>query len=109
MRGVGMIGQHLVVTTLQDARSVVKVYDLDGQFVRDVSLPGIGTAYGFGGRNDQNDTLLQFHRRSPRTIYTYDVSTGDSQLAGSKVRLTLNHSSHLNRCFYSKDNKVPML
>ena len=81
LRSVSMVGGHLVVSRLEDAKSVVKVYDPAGQHVRDVDLPGIGTAYGFGGKADQSETFYSFTGfTDPTTIYQYDVTTGEGEL-----------------------------
>ena len=77
IRSVSMVGGHLIVSRLEDAKSVVKVYTASGQHVRDVDLPGIGTAYGFGGRTDEAETFYSFTGfTDPTTIYRYDVTTG---------------------------------
>ena len=39
-----------LLSYLKDARNEVRVYDLKGKFARNVDLPGIGTAQGFGGK-----------------------------------------------------------
>ena len=81
LRGVSMVGGHLVVSRLEDAKSVVKVYDPNGQHARDVDLPGIGTAYGFGGKSDEAETFYSFTGfTDPTTIYQYDVTTGEREL-----------------------------
>jgi len=111
IRGVSMVGGHLVVTTLEDAQSVVKVYDLEGQFVRQVDLPGIGSAYGFGGRTDDTETFYSFTGfTSPRSIHTYDVATGKSQLwKESDVDFNPEDFEAKQVFFSSKDGtKVPM-
>jgi prolyl oligopeptidase len=50
LQGVNLVGNLLVASYLKDAKTQVKVYAPDGRFVREVELPGIGTAGGFGGR-----------------------------------------------------------
>ena len=77
LRGASLVGDHLVLSYLEDAQSTVKVFDLDGVFVRDVALPGIGTAYGFGGKSDDPETFFTFTGfTDPATIFQYDISTG---------------------------------
>lgn len=81
LNGVSMVGGHLVATTLEDAKSVVTVYTLEGERVRGVTLPGIGSAYGFSGRADDPETFYAFTGyTSPTTIYRYNVATGQSAL-----------------------------
>jgi prolyl oligopeptidase len=77
LQSVNRVGQTLVAEYLQDARSAVKVFDLKGQFLRDVMLPAIGSAGGFRGERGDNETFYSFtNYTTPGTIYRYDVATG---------------------------------
>ena len=58
IESASIVGDSLIISYLQDAKSQVKVFDLEGKFVRDIELPGIGTAQGFGGKRDQQETFL---------------------------------------------------
>ena len=81
MESAGMVGDYLVAEYLQDAKTLVKIFDLDGKFIRDVDFPGIGSANGFGGRRDQTETFYSFSSfNRPPSIYRYDLTTGESQL-----------------------------
>jgi prolyl oligopeptidase len=106
-----LVGGLLICSYLQDARTVVKVYGLDGQFVRDVTLPGIGTASGFGGRQSDTETFYTFSSfATPGTSYRYDVITGQSKLLRqSKVKFSTD-DYEVKQVFYpSKDGtRVPM-
>ena len=75
------IGGHFIIQYLSDAKSQVKVFDRNGAFVRDVDLPGIGSAYGFRGYADNSETFYAFTGfTTPDMIYRYDVETGTSTL-----------------------------
>ena len=79
LRGVSQVGGHLVANWLEHASSKVSVHDLKGAKVRDVQLPGIGSAGGFGGKHDEPETFYSFSSfTTPPTIYRYDVATGTS-------------------------------
>jgi prolyl oligopeptidase len=80
LEGVSLLGgDKLVALTLQDAHSVVTVYNLDGEKLNDVELPGIGSAGGFGGERDHTETFYTYTSyTSPSTIYRYDLETGTS-------------------------------
>ena len=79
LRGASQVGGHLVANWLQDATSRVSVHDLVGTEIRTVDLPGIGSAGGFGGRDDDPETFFSFSSfTTPPTIYRYDVATGTS-------------------------------
>jgi prolyl oligopeptidase len=66
---------------LADAHSKVLIHALDGRFEREVALPGLGTAGGFGGEIDEMETFYSFASfTSPPTIFRYDFTTGESSL-----------------------------
>ena len=78
---VSLVGGHLVCSYLKDAHSVIRVHDLDGGHVRDVSLPGLGTAGGFRGRIDDTHTFYGFSSfTDPGAIYRYELATGKTEL-----------------------------
>ncbi len=81
LQGVDVVGDMFIAQYLKDARSEVKVYDLDGRFVRDVELPGLGSAGGFGGRRTEKETFYAYTSfTTPTTIYRYDMATGQSSV-----------------------------
>jgi len=81
LRGVGVVGGKFFASYLKDAYSQVKVFDVDGKYIREVEFPGIGSAYGFGGRRDDTETFYVFTGFAmPTTIYRYDVTSGMSTI-----------------------------
>ncbi len=77
--GADLVGDHFLVQYLKDARTQVKVFDLAGNFVREVEFPGLGTASGFGGKRKDAETFYAFTSfTTPTTIYRYTVATGES-------------------------------
>jgi len=81
LQGAGITYNMFVMSYLKDAHTQVKLYDLKGKHVRDVELPGIGSAGGFGGKRDQRETFYSFSSfATPSTIYKYDMKTGKSEI-----------------------------
>lgn len=81
LTGVDWVADRLICTYLHDAHTLVKVHTADGKFVRDVKLPGIGTAAGFNGKRTDTETYYTFSSfATPPTIYRYDPKTGESVL-----------------------------
>ncbi len=81
LEGVGSAGGYLFASYLEDAQSKIRQYGFDGTLVREVELPAIGSAGGFGG--EEEDTELYYtlaNYTSPATIYRYDIATGVSTL-----------------------------
>ncbi|MBY0242910.1 MAG: prolyl oligopeptidase family serine peptidase [Burkholderiaceae bacterium] len=106
-----IINNQLVLDYLSDARSAVKVFDLQGKFVRDVELPGIGSAGGFSGKRGDKETFYSFTSfTNPTTIYRYDMKSGKSTVY-RQPKVDFDPSQFETRqVFYtSKDGtKVPM-
>ena len=95
-----------------DAISKVFQYDYSGKLIREVKLPGIGRASGFGGKNNQNELYFNFSNYyTPSTSYKYDVKSGTYQEYW-KPSIDFDSSSYESKqIFYSsKDGtKVPMI
>lgn len=81
LEGVGLLNNQFVASYLKDARTQIKIFDLDGSFVREVELPGVGSAGGFGGKRYDTETFYSFTGfTTPTTIYRYNMVTGESTL-----------------------------
>ena len=109
--GAGIVGGKLVADYLKDAKTQIKVFDLDGKFVREVKFPGIGTASGFGGKQDQTETFYAFSSfATPPTIYRYDMDSGESSVV-RQAEVDFDPQDYVvKQVFYnSKDGtRVPM-
>jgi prolyl oligopeptidase len=74
LSSVNLVGGKFFAHFTQDVTSVWKVYDLDGNFLYDVDLPGKGIVNGFGGKKGQMITWYTFNNSvNPSTIYQYDI------------------------------------
>jgi prolyl oligopeptidase len=78
---VGVLNHQFIASYLKDARTQVKIFNLAGEFVREVALPDIGSAGGFGGKRHESKTFYSFTNfNTPSIIYQYDLQTGESQI-----------------------------
>jgi prolyl oligopeptidase len=74
-----LVGGVFVAQYLRDANTLVRLFGRDGAVIREVELPGIGTAGGFGGHAEDSETFYSFQSYTvPPTIFRYDVATGES-------------------------------
>ncbi|MCD8488792.1 MAG: prolyl oligopeptidase family serine peptidase [Desertifilum sp.] len=81
LESIGLLNQSFVALYLQDAHTLVKVFDLDGSLIREIDLPGIGSAGGFSGKRCDRETFFSFTSfTTPPTIYRYDMVTGESTI-----------------------------
>lgn len=111
LESVSLINNQLVLGYLKDAYTQIKIHDLDGKFVRNVELPGIGSAGGFGGKRDDTETFYSYSSfNTPPTIYRYDMKTGKSELfRESKVKFNPDNYEVKQVFYNSKDGtKIPM-
>ncbi|NVD44085.1 prolyl oligopeptidase family serine peptidase [Qipengyuania atrilutea] len=111
LEGVSLTGGHLVASYLVDAKSKIEIFDLAGNSVREVALPGIGSAGGFGGDPQDGETFYYFSSfNRPTTIYRYDVETGESETwAAPEVAFNPDDFVVEQRFYNSKDGtRVPM-
>ena len=111
LQGISMVGNQFVASYLKDAKSEVKAFAPDGRLVREVELPGIGSADGFGGRRADTETFYSFSSyNTPPRIYRFDLLTGKNTLyRESKVRFPSDEYEVRQVFCPGKDGvKVPM-
>lgn len=65
----------------EDAVSKVYQYAPDGTMEREIKLPGLGTAGGFSGKQEENDLYYTYTSYIyPPTIFHYDIKTGKTDV-----------------------------
>ncbi|MDO5616015.1 MAG: prolyl oligopeptidase family serine peptidase [Cruoricaptor ignavus] len=105
-------GGYIFAKYMKDAISYVRQLDYDGKLVREIQLPGNGTAAGFGGKNEEKDLYYSFSNYvTPGTTYKYNVETGKSEIY-NKPNVKFNPENYVSEqvFFTSKDGtKVPMM
>jgi prolyl oligopeptidase len=105
-------GGYLFASYLKDANSLIKQYTLAGQLVRDIELPGLGSAGGFGGKWEEKELYYSFTNYIyPPTIFSFDADKGTSALY-KKPEIDFNPNDFISRqVFYTtKDGtKIPMM
>jgi prolyl oligopeptidase len=97
---------------LKDAISSVIQYDKSGKIVREVSLPGAGTASGFGARKKDSEIYYSFANYiTPPSIFRLDPVSGKSEVY-KKPAVAFDGSQYVSeQVFYqSRDNtRIPMI
>jgi prolyl oligopeptidase len=111
LQGVSTAGKKLFVNYLKDASTLIKQFDYNGKPEREVSLPGIGTANGFGGRITDKDVYYSYTSFTyPTSIFKFNIASGKSSLY-EKPKVDFDPEAYeTKQVFYtSKDGtKVPM-
>ena len=108
----GSGGGYFFTEYMVDAISKVLQYDFDGKLVREVKLPGVGSAGGFGGKKEDKEFYFSFtNYNTPGSSYKYNVETGEYAQYW-KPEIDFNPADYEStQVFYdSKDGtKVPMI
>ncbi|WP_373525941.1 prolyl oligopeptidase family protein [Nostoc sp.] len=111
LESVGILNNQFVADYLQDAHSQIKIFDLKGAFIREVELPGLGSAGGFGGKRYDTETFYIFTSfNTPGTIYRYDMVAGKSTVF-RQPEVDFNPDDYETKqvFYHSKDGtRVPM-
>ena len=97
---------------MKDAVSVVKQYDYNGKLVREIHLPAVGTASGFGGKKKEKVLYYSFtNYTTPGTIYSFEPKAGKSGVyAQPKVDFKSDDFESKQVFYTSKDGtKIPMI
>ncbi|MCR9882364.1 prolyl oligopeptidase family serine peptidase [Vibrio alginolyticus] len=105
-------GGYLFATYMVDVLSKVQQFNYQGEWIRDVQLPGEGTAYGLAGKKEETTLYYTFTNYvTPPTIFSFDVESGGSTLfQESKVPFDRNEYESKQVFYTSKDGtQVPMI
>ena len=111
LSGAGTAGGFMFCDYLKDANSKIYQHRLDGTLVREIELPALGSAGGFGGKRDEKTLFYSFTSFTyPPTIYKFDPATGASEVfRKSEVKFDPAAYETKQVFFASKDGtKVPM-
>lgn len=110
LTGASLVGNRLIADTLEDAKSVIRVHELDGKPVGTVPLPGIGTAGGFESSEDGVTYFAFSSFATPGSIWRYDANTNTAAVI-RQAKVAFNPADYtVSQVFYpSKDGtRVPM-
>ncbi|RTY85693.1 S9 family peptidase [Flavobacterium sp. RSP15] len=105
-------GGYFFANYMKDAVSVVKQYDYSGKLVREIKLPGVGTAGGFSGKKKEKTVYYSFTNYiTPGSTFSFEPATGTSAVY-EKPKVDFNSEQYESKqVFYtSKDGtKIPMI
>ena len=105
-------GGYFFANYMKDAISVIKQYDYSGKFIREIKLPGVGTAGGFGSKKAEKTLYYSFtNYTTPGSIFAYEPISGKSEVY-QKPKVDFKSEDYVStQVFYtSKDGtKIPMI
>ena len=108
----GTGGGYFFIEYMVDAVSRVMQYDYDGKLIREIKLPGVGSASGFGGKKEDKDFYFSFTNYiTPGSSYKYNVESGEYNLYWKPEIDFKSDDYESKQVFYtSKDGtKIPMI
>jgi prolyl oligopeptidase len=81
LEGLGITRDHLVLSYVERASSRLRVADLQGTLVREITLPSIGSVFGIGVEWDSTELLVGFSSFViPPAIYRIQLPSGEPEL-----------------------------
>jgi len=111
LQNFDIVGNHLVVETMENAYSRIRIYTLEGKLIKEIKLPTMGTVYGIEGEWDSNDLFFGFQSFFlPITVYHYDMQSGNLDVFDQVVTdLDFSKFEHKQVWYESKDGtKISM-
>ena len=103
---------YFFVNYMVDAISKVFQYDYEGNLVREVNLPGIGTCTGFNGKQKAEELYFTFSNYiTPTSSFKFNPNKGNYDLYW-RPKINFDSSKYLSKqvFYYSKDGtKIPMI
>lgn len=106
---LSIVGGHLAVASLKKAVSVLELFTLAGKKVRDVELPGLGTATNLVGLDDDDEAYYAYSAFiSPRQVFKTSVKKGASAL-WAQVELPVDPSKYeVRQVTYTSKDGTPV-
>ncbi|AWI25145.1 prolyl oligopeptidase family serine peptidase [Flavobacterium pallidum] len=103
---------YIFANYMKDAITVIRQYGFDGKMIRNVELPGLGTASGFGGKEKDTELYYSFtNYTTAGTIYSFNPKTGESKVYDKpKIDFDADKFESKQVFYKSKDGtNVPMI
>ena len=111
LNSVSIVDGKMLVKYSKDVTSRLYVYSLEGKMETEVTLPTMGTAYGFSGKMDETEVFYTFTSFAyPTTVFRYDIRRNTSILF-RQPKIDINFSKYeTKQIFYlSPDGtRIPM-
>jgi len=111
LREAVLVGAEVVLTYLADAHTRLRAYDLEGRLLREIALPGIGTATQVMGSPDRADAFFAFTSyTTPAAIYRYEAGTGAVELVRRPAATFDPDAFETRQVFYTSPDgtRVPL-
>jgi prolyl oligopeptidase len=112
LQGAAVWGGKLFAQYEQNATSQLRIFDLDGKKLTDLTLPAIGTVFGSDGKWNRDEVFYGFQSFTfAPSIYRYDLKSGETSLWTKVDAPSIDPSAYevQQEWYHSKDGtRVPM-
>lgn len=80
LRSAQLTGDKIVASYMKDVKSKLEIYNLEGKYLNDIQLPGIGIA-SFNGKKEDSTAFYSFSSYVyPTTIFKYNINNNSSEI-----------------------------
>ena len=103
-------GDKMVLLYAKDNCSRAYLYNINGEKIREIKLPGVGSA-SFSGKRERKELFFSYTSYTvPTTVYRYDVDEDKSMVQSSpKVGFKLgDYTSEMVFCTSKDGTRIPM-
>jgi len=109
LESVDLCGGVLLSTYMQNAVSKAYLYSLDGKFISEMNLPGLGTLAGFSGKKGDNTAFFGYASFTfPLTVFKYDVAQNTSTVY-TRPETGINPDEfEVKQVVYTSQDKTPV-
>ena len=105
------INHHFLLEYSHNVHSQLKIFDTNGNYIKDIELPTLGTVGGISGKWNEPEMFFSFTSfLYPSTIFRFDFNTGKTDVF-KKPEIKIDAENYVTKqIFYqSKDGtKIPM-
>ena len=111
LRAWTLVANYLFVETIEGVSSRLRVYDLEGNFVKQIELPGIGNIEALSAEPESDELLFSFSSfLTPRVVYRLDLESLSYELVHQdEVRFDPKNLAVEQIWFESRDQtRIPM-
>jgi prolyl oligopeptidase len=111
LEAVQIVHDTFVANYMHDASSRLRLFALDGGFIKDIDLPALGTVGAISGERKDSEMFYAFTSfLYPTTIFRYDFSSGSTSVFKAPTIAFDPSGYETKQVFYtSKDGtRVPM-
>ncbi|MGB8916893.1 MAG: prolyl oligopeptidase family serine peptidase [Candidatus Sulfotelmatobacter sp.] len=112
LQGVGVWGGKLFAQYEQNASSQLEIFDLNGNKLRDLALPTIGTVFASDGKWNRDEIFYGFYSFTVApSVYRYDLQSGSTSLWAKVEAPSIDPAAYEveQEWYHSKDGtRMPM-